>query len=76
MRYNPKKNQGKWSVSYNFRKLGDSVVMNAIKGLSDSWAIEFLIRNTLENCENYKKAVETFSTEPTMVKFKTLIFII
>jgi hypothetical protein len=67
MRYNPENNKGKWSISYNFRKLGDSVYLNALKGLTNSWAIEFLIRNTLENCETYQKAVEIFSNEHTMV---------
>ena len=71
MRLNPSslaQDEG-FSVSLNYRKCKVDhihLVRNVFAGFTSCWALEFLIRNTLENCTTFDQAVNTFTSSNIM----------
>eukprot|EP01080_Neovahlkampfia_damariscottae_P009466 gene9466-1672_t len=51
-----------FSVSINYRELGESKWNNFWNLLKGSWSIGYLVRHTLENADSYKDAVKMFET--------------
>jgi len=55
-----------FSISINYREKNTSRINNLISTFYNGWPIGFLIRNILENCENYEEAVDLLMSSPLL----------
>ena len=56
----------KYSVSINFRRLGEAITKNVWAGMKGAWPVGFIVRECISTCDSYQDFVENMANTKLM----------